>query len=499
MLPGNRVAGALEQPDNRQVTFHLPHQLDQPAALLQNEPGTGAATVHDNDLGSASATVRRQNISSSTEGSRMNNSVNHAATTDAPVVVPLSNVPLGALPDLPAEGSSRDKNKPRHSKKSRDSAGSISSKSATTGTSKVRDGIESAAVHINHPQQVTRRSSTFRRKALAWVGRIGWLGKAVVYAMIGGLACRAGAGSEEALPRKQTWGPRTRSTRRRRWGAFVLLGTAPGGGDVAMLLVMMVALVCYITWRFSEALLGQGYDAGFSNKKNFFKFRVSPFVSGAVYCSYLVFIVELLHKEVTDAPPSPAKETWPATWRHTSLGKAGLTLLGIAFLIATCIQLQGVFSKQWHKDYRENAPRWLMRIIFTIGHFGFAGRGAAFLAMAIMFFKDVSDADDVNHTSSMVANALQQLEANRGLRAVLIIIGVLLIMYGTFAVLSSWGRQFPTRAPSRQRVVPADQLPDDEDEDDDKEGVDIRANGARHLEMQQQQPAGHVRTGADAV
>jgi hypothetical protein len=45
-------------------------------------------------------------------------------------------------------------------------------------------------------------------------------------------------------------------------GAFVLLGTTPGGTDIAMLLVMMIALVCYIAWRFGEAFLGQGYDAG---------------------------------------------------------------------------------------------------------------------------------------------------------------------------------------------------------------------------------------------
>jgi hypothetical protein len=56
--------------------------------------------------------------------------------------------------------------------------------------------------------------------------------------------------------------------------------------------------------------------------------------------------------QVTNAPPSPAQETWPATWRHSRLGKAGLALLGLAFLIATCIQLQGVLTKQWHKDYR---------------------------------------------------------------------------------------------------------------------------------------------------
>jgi hypothetical protein len=56
--------------------------------------------------------------------------------------------------------------------------------------------------------------------------------------------------------------------------------------------------------------------------------------------------------QVTNTPPSPAQETWPATWRHSSLGKAGLALLGLAFLIATCIQLQGVLTKQWHKDYK---------------------------------------------------------------------------------------------------------------------------------------------------
>lgn len=43
-------------------------------------------------------------------------------------------------------------------------------------------------------------------------------------------------------------------------GAFVLLGTVPGGADVAMLIVMMLALVCYIAWRFGEAFRGQGYD-----------------------------------------------------------------------------------------------------------------------------------------------------------------------------------------------------------------------------------------------
>jgi hypothetical protein len=46
------------------------------------------------------------------------------------------------------------------------------------------------------------------------------------------------------------------------------------------------------------------------------------------------------------------KEGWPATWRYNAGGRVGLALLGIAFIIATCIQLQGVLTRQWHKDYR---------------------------------------------------------------------------------------------------------------------------------------------------
>jgi hypothetical protein len=56
-------------------------------------------------------------------------------------------------------------------------------------------------VHQPHaPLQVTSATPNFRRKALAWVGRIGWVGKAVVYAMIGGLACQSAAIGRDPTP-----------------------------------------------------------------------------------------------------------------------------------------------------------------------------------------------------------------------------------------------------------------------------------------------------------
>jgi hypothetical protein len=397
-------------------------------------------------------------------------------TTERSVPVALSDVrlPVSAL----APNSCDDKHK-RHQKKH--SSGSSSSsrtgktgKTGKTGASGISDffsekgeEIHEAAhnlkLHVNHPQQVTSpHTKSVYQHVLAWVGRIGWCGKAVVYAMIGGLACDSAAHGPTPTPNVSVQNQITASPQ----GAFVLLGTTPGGpgASIAVLLIMMVALAAYITWRFWEGLAGQGYDRSFSAKKNFFKFRVSPIVSGCVYCSYLVFILELLDREVRHLPDQGSRETWPATWRHTGLGRAGLALMGVAFVIATCIQLQGVLSKQWHRDYRRDLPPRFMKAVFTIGHFGFAGRGGAFLALAILFFKDAGGVEaDAPHQYSMVANALQQLQANRGLRAILMIIGLLLVTYGLFATLSSWARVFPTPSPTRERPVPASVIQDCEE------------------------------------
>jgi hypothetical protein len=46
---------------------------------------------------------------------------------------------------------------------------------------------------------VTGRATKYHT-ALAWAGRIGWCGKAVVYAMIGGLACKSAVGGDRPDP-----------------------------------------------------------------------------------------------------------------------------------------------------------------------------------------------------------------------------------------------------------------------------------------------------------
>lgn len=62
----------------------------------------------------------------------------------------------------------------------------------------------------------------------------------------------------------------------------------------------------------------------------------------------------------------------------------------------------------------------------------------AFLSMAVLFFKDAGGVEDTPHEASMVANALDQLQGSRGLRAILMIVGLLLVIYGERRVGCGW-------------------------------------------------------------
>ena len=131
-------------------------------------------------------------------------------------------------------------------------------------------------------------------------------------------------------------------------------------------------------------------------------------------------------------------------------------------------------------------PKHIRYPIFATGHLGFAGRGAAFLSLAVLFLKDASSGDESNapHEASMVANALSQLNSS-GLRALLFIVGVLLVVYGLFAVLSAlYARVYPTPAPTRRIPMPKNCLERIEEEEGEEGGLGLQADSAQNQKQQ---------------
>lgn len=297
---------------------------------------------------------------------------------------------------------------------------------------------------FDSPDQVQSKHQAF----VKWVGRLGWVGKGIVYAIIGGLCIHSAHDADSSeTPQGASVSPQ---------GAFILLAANPVGAP--LLIILAACLAAYIVWRFAEAATGQGYDAEYSRAKNFFRFRLSPFVSGIVYCAYLVFILSILAKmaQGQDFEGSDNSD-FTTSWRQSGVGKFGLCILGIAFLAAFLVQLDWVVRGQWHTDYRSDMPRWAKHCVFAAGHLGCLGRGAVFLAVSVLFFKEVANTYQPNtpggQQETTIANALSQLRGNDAMRGVLWVMGLLLIVYGGFAVVSSWARVFPTPPPSRRPKV----------------------------------------------
>lgn len=276
------------------------------------------------------------------------------------------------------------------------------------------------------------------KRAVTVLGRIGWCAKGIVYGLIGGLCCR-GAISEGL----QDTSPQ---------GAFVLLGK--GAGGVYVLIIMAVALCTYIIWRFWEGVTGQGQHECYSKFKNFFNFRLSPFVSGGVYCAYLAYILILIPKAFNYKDRKVEKtqgSDFTASWRGSNIGRLGLFVIGLAFLIAFIVMALSAFTKKFHRELRLKELRpWAKWLVLTAGHLGACGRGALFLGVAILMFRAMGDSTPDHTKENTVSKALNQLVVSRGGRAVLFIIGFFLVVYCLFAVLNAYpAKIFPTPLPSQ--------------------------------------------------
>ncbi|KAL1923745.1 uncharacterized protein VTP21DRAFT_8725 [Calcarisporiella thermophila] len=348
----------------------------------------------------------------------------------------------------PNEDASHRVDIPRAESRKEDSAVSENHRERNHGETEgenppVRERLDDAKIRFLHPAGVKRK----HRTALAIIGRIGFVAKGLVYAIIGGLTCATAVRYSMAPEELEVYDESPQ-------GAFIFVGGLPIG--VALLCVMFLGVLMYAIWRFWEAFTGQGADAKFSRKKIFFRTRLAPFVSGLVYTAYLIFLGKLIinakqfqEKSKEEKTQIASQGCFPTCWRESAIGIVGLLLFGTAFGIATLTQIINAVTKQWHRDLdMSRVPRWVALMVFAAGHIGFAGRAGVFLFTCILMFKAISTPVDTSH--STFANALNQsFQIGIGGQIVLFIVGFFVVIYGAFAVSNAYFKIFPTPPPSR--------------------------------------------------
>lgn len=124
-----------------------------------------------------------------------------------------------------------------------------------------------------------------------------------------------------------------------------------------------------------------------------------------------------------------------------------LILMGIAFTIACITQLQNALTRKWHFEInwercRTKYERWLLLVT---GHLGFIGRAGIFLFVGVLMFKALRR--PVRQSGDYIADGLNQL-LNTDIGTIfMMIVGLLTTIYGFFAVLCCYYRDFPTPVP----------------------------------------------------
>eukprot|EP00884_Botryococcus_braunii_P022405 jgi/Botrbrau1/8849/Bobra.50_2s0008.1 len=256
------------------------------------------------------------------------------------------------------------------------------------------------------PTQVIKKRQL---KAIQVLGSIGWVFKGIVYAIIGGLSCQSAVGDSDSYASASPQ------------GAFILVGSNTVGPE--LLVVLAIGVLVYAAWRFWEAAVGQGTDAAYGPYKNFFKFRLSPFVSGCVYTAYAYFVISLIPKSRDEKYNADRNSSFPNSWRGSAGGKVGLVFFGIAFVAATIVQLEAFFTRSFHVTLRKGMPRWFRWIVLVTGHLGHLARAAVFLFVAVLFFRTIRS--DVGEGRTTVGDALNQLKGNVGGEIVLFLLGTI--------------------------------------------------------------------------
>ena len=286
------------------------------------------------------------------------------------------------------------------------------------------------------------------------IGKIGFFTKALIYATIGGLTIDSTFSSNVHNESPQ--------------GVFILLGSMPNGTGYILLTLLLVGVIIYATWRFWEGFTGQGYDQRFSRKKNFFRYRVSPLVSGFVYTLYGAYIIYLY----TLTPPEPGTSVqqesntcFPICWRNTVIGSIALGLLAIALTIATITQLipafTGNFKNEMNLDrYKGPGSRFLLTVFLICGHIGFFGRAILFFLISFLFWKILFGEDlHLNPTHSTVAQAINSINDTIWGKIVMATLGISLLIYSLFALMCIFYKIFPTPPPSQNTTLPLVNLP----------------------------------------
>lgn len=188
-----------------------------------------------------------------------------------------------------------------------------------------------------------------------------------------------------------------------------------------------------------------------SKRTNFFRYRLSPIVSGGVYCAYLYYLIQMIYQTNEEQQKTASSNEFPASFTDTTVGSAFIGVFGVAFMIAFATQIQNAVTGNFIPDLSTSAPdarKWEARIVNLSGRIGFGGRAAMFGTLSGFFWDSLAKRNESGNVN-VIAAAIAKLATHNGGKVFMVILGLGLIIYGLFAIANAYYKYFPTPPPSR--------------------------------------------------
>ena len=273
------------------------------------------------------------------------------------------------------------------------------------------DKAEWSATKVEQEAQDVRNNGAFR-----WFARLGLLGRAVVYLVLGALIIQIAANGRASSPADTQ-------------GAFSEVARQPAGTEFLALLAF--GLAAYALWRFVEALsrTPEGQRAsGWT--------RVGWLASGALYVALCVDVIRMILGSKPNEGPEQHPSSFAANVFQLPLGPELLGLIGAA------VAAGGIALTVWgiKHDYGKLLQTTQMghRTLTVARWTGVLGNTARGIAVLLVTFSLIVSAvsDNPKEAKSLDA-ALQALARTSFGAPLLIAVGIGFLSFGVYSVIEA--------------------------------------------------------------
>jgi hypothetical protein len=246
----------------------------------------------------------------------------------------------------------------------------------------------------------------------------GYIARGFIWACIGGVAIAVAFTEEDAQDQK---------------GSVEYVASHIGG--TVVLVLACIGIFCYSAWRFFELFYGLRDHPQDSKFKRAIDAYITPLASGIFYITFGVGIAQTIRSGRSNG----SSTSWSASLADHTAGKVLLTIAGIILFgvsIGWLVDLiRGKFKEEMNRPRLER-HRVLSHIVYTCGYVGITGRAILFSLLAALLMRTAFDPNEKIKKGGFGV-ALTQLKVSTGGRVFLVILGVLLIIFGTYSLFTA--------------------------------------------------------------